>query len=195
MDDSVVCRNSRGQFSRKNQPTVVTSRQINVETVKIDHNYDGNAHICMADATGCPDCCPGIEKLQKSKKINTSASWSSGRRLVEFSVLMENLRCCQTCLLGPLLLSHQTVKGEMKCGLGGYLYVQCTACLELNRVAYGSTHKTTPNAKGMPSFSVNTKLGAGNSLSFLKKNVLCIINLLYSMSDLDTGMRNSISLV
>ncbi|CAC5404979.1 unnamed protein product [Mytilus coruscus] len=50
----------------------------------------------------------------------------------------------------------------MKCGLGGYVYVhvQCTSCQELNRIPYGFTHKENPSSKGMPSFSVNTKLGA-----------------------------------
>ena len=159
MADKSVCRNKRERFSRKSQPP---TNQNKTETVIIDHNYVGNAHICTAGATGCPICCPGIEKILHSKKINTTTSWSFGRRLVEWSVLMDNLKSCQKCLLGPLLLSHQTVKGEMKCGLGGFLFVQCSSCQDLNRVAYGSTHKTSPHCKGMPSFSVNTKLGAGN---------------------------------
>ncbi|CAG2231513.1 unnamed protein product [Mytilus edulis] len=64
--------------------------------------------------------------------------------------------------MGPLLLTDDFVKGEMKCGLSGYLYVQCSSCMELNRVPYCSQHRdpSKPKAKGMPSFSVNTKLGA-----------------------------------
>ncbi|XP_076107217.1 uncharacterized protein LOC143075618 isoform X2 [Mytilus galloprovincialis] len=156
MADSVVCRDKRGRFSKTLQET---SEPEVAENIEIDHNY-GVGHLCIAGATGCAVCCPGIDKLLGSTKINTSTSWHSGRRLVEWGTLLDHLKFCSRCYNGPLILSHETIKGEMKCGLGGYLYIQCTSCQELNRVPYGSTHKENPSSKGMPSFCVNTKLGA-----------------------------------
>ncbi|VDI16386.1 Hypothetical predicted protein [Mytilus galloprovincialis] len=153
---------------------------VNFENIEIDHNY-GVGHLCIAGATGCAVCCPGIDKLLGSTKINTSTSWHSGRRLVEWGTLLDHLKFCSRCYNGPLILSHETIKGEMKCGLGGYLYIQCTSCQELNRVPYGSTHKENPSSKGMPSFCVNTKLGAAmiDSLGGPQRvnNVLTTLNL------------------
>lgn len=49
----------------------------------------------------------------------------------------------------------------MKLGLGGYLYIQCNFCLALNRIPYGKTHRRNREEdKGMPSFCINTKVGA-----------------------------------
>ncbi|XP_062596795.1 uncharacterized protein LOC134258284 [Saccostrea cucullata] len=48
----------------------------------------------------------------------------------------------------------------MKVGLSGYLYVQCTYCGNVNRVPYGKKQKKVKGKRGMPSFCVNTKLGA-----------------------------------
>lgn len=154
-----VVRDKRGRFSKKSLPPEPVQRH---EYVEEEHNYVGGCHDCIEGSTGCSTWGPGLEKFFSSKKINTTSSWASGRRLIEWSVLLEGLRYCQFCMLGPLCLSMTTVKGEMKCGLGVFIYVQCTSCMQLNRVAYGSTHKT-PSSKGMPSFSVNTKLGAGKN--------------------------------
>lgn len=178
MADSVVCRDKRGRFSKTLQET---SEPAVAENIEIDHNY-GVGHLCIAGATGCAVCCPGIDKLLGSTKINTSTSWHSGRRLVEWGTLLDHLKFCSRCYNGPLILSHETIKGEMKCGLGGYLYIQCTSCQELNRVPYGSTHKENPSSKGMPSFCVNTKLGAGKkqfSMPFsiyLLLIIICILS-------------------
>lgn len=187
MADSVVCRDKRGRFSKTLQET---SEPAVAENIEIDHNY-GVGHLCIAGATGCAVCCPGIDKLLGSTKINTSTSWHSGRRLVEWGTLLDHLKFCSRCYNGPLILSHDTIKGEMKCGLGGYLYIQCTSCQELNRVPYGSTHKENPSSKGMPSFCVNTKLGAGKkrySMPFSKYLLLITICILSFMIHLTLYM-------
>lgn len=52
------------------------------------------------------------------------------------------------------------IKGEMKIGLGGYLFIQCSHCGSMKRVAYGSTyidHKRR-GQHGQRNFTVNTKL-------------------------------------
>lgn len=167
MADPVVSRDEKGRFCRKKKQTVEDKQQKPQEIIDIDHNYVGGGHECIENSTGCPICCPRIGQFIGSSKINTQSDWSSGRRVIEWQVLLENLHHCHFCSLGPLILSTDTVKGEMKCGLGGYIYVQCCSCLELNRVPYGSTHKETPNNRGMPSFSVNTKLGAGEGFFIL----------------------------
>lgn len=106
-------------------------------------------------------CCHGLNELNAARKISTNDLILKGRRIVEFSVLIEGLSNCAKCLSGPLYLSLQTVKAEMKVGLAGYLYVQCTYCGNVNRVPYGEKQKVTGQI-GMPSFCVNTKFGAGS---------------------------------
>ena len=86
--------------------------------------------------------------------------WKHGRRIIEFDAIVRGLKSCTKCRLGPLYLTERSIKGEMKLGLGGYIYVQCGNCLFLNRIAYGITHKLR-QSKGMPNFSVNTKIGTG----------------------------------
>lgn len=149
-------RNKKGRFL-KSKPTSVKGVD-RTESICVDHNYVGGAHFCTC-FDGCDVCCPGISTLLRAKKISTE-SWSFGRRVVELSVLVNGLASCIKCNLGPLLLTPTYIKGEMKVGLGGYLYIQCSNCTELNRVPYGSTHSNSSD-KGMPSFTVNTKLGTG----------------------------------
>lgn len=61
----------------------------------------------------------------------------------------------------------------MKLGLGGYLYIQCNFCLALNRIPYGKTHRTKREGdKGMPSFCINTKVGAGMLLYSLINRIV-----------------------
>lgn len=69
----------------------------------------------------------------------------------------------------------------MKVGLAGYLYVQCTYCGNVNRVPYGKKQKKVTGQRGMPSFCVNTKLGAAmiDSVGGPQRmnNVLATLNL------------------
>ena len=132
------------------------------ENIIIDHNYD-IGHVCEGEH-GCEVCCPGVARLAKSKKISIGG-WKTGRRVVELDVLVKGLGACEKCKLGPLYLSESTIKGEMKLGLGGYLYISCTNCSLINRVPYGKTHRSEGKGKrGMPSFCVNTKIGTGKFL-------------------------------
>ena len=117
-------------------------------------------HTCE-DEFWCDRCIPDISKLRNSLKIQL-AGWDDGRRVVETSVLVDELNSgCRRCGSGPLLLSRSTILGEKKLGLGGYFYILCRHCRNINRIKYGKTHKTSKNNRGMPSFCVNTKLGAG----------------------------------
>ncbi len=111
--------------------------------IVIDHNYCG--FLNNASNEGLP-----------IKKYN---SWREGRRIMELGVLLDNLRFCSNCDLGPVLLLPDTIVGEKQMGLGGYLYVQCQYCKHLNRAAYGKTHMVE-SGKGRTSFAVNSKLGA-----------------------------------
>lgn len=150
-------RNKLRQF--KSQPRIkagISEKASN--NVIEEHNYTSE-HMCLG-FNGCNVCCPGLNKLNAAKKISTNDSILKGRRIVEFSVLIEGLSNCVKCLCGPLYLSPQTVKAEMKVGLAGYLYVQCTYCGNVNRVPYGKKQKKVTGQRGMPSFCVNTKLGA-----------------------------------
>ncbi|VDI62818.1 Hypothetical predicted protein [Mytilus galloprovincialis] len=152
MADSIGCRDRRGRFRKQNTQIDVSSAFRFVENIEIEHNYECGNHVYDCGANGCEMCCPGIGKLVESRKVNTSRTWSSGRRLVIWAVLLDNLKFCKQCNMGPLPLTNDFVKGEMKCGLSKYLYVQCSSCMELNRVPYGSHHRdpSKPKAKGMP---------------------------------------------
>ena len=80
-----------------------------------------------------------------------------GRRIVDFSVLVEHLeRGCFMCHT-PLNLA-KCVK-ERQYGLASLLYIECTSCKELTIVPTGKRHNIGANGQGP--FDVNTKLGVG----------------------------------
>lgn len=140
-------RTRKGRFKKTRylpQPTVIE-----------EHNYV-KGHVCDS-VHGCEECCPGITKILTSKKISIDG-WKNGRRVIEFDALVSGLKSCSKCHFGPLFLTDRTIKGEMKLGLGGFIYVQCGNCLFINRIPYGTTHKMK-QSKGMPNFCINTKIG------------------------------------
>ena len=148
-------RTKKGVF--KKSPRLSSLPNVPDHDIATEHNYV-LGHTCDSEI-GCEQCCPGISKLINSKKINTD-SWKFGRRVIELDVLVRNLKSCHKCKMGPLYLTESSIKGEMKLGLGGYLYVQCSNCLFINRMEYGKTHKLQKK-RGMPNFCINTKLGTG----------------------------------
>lgn len=156
-------RNKPGQF--KSQPRIKAGESEKASNNVInEHNYTA-AHICLA-FNGCNVCWLALNKLDAARKIRTNDSTLKGWRIVEFSVLIEENWA--KCLCVPLYLSPQIVKGEMKVGLAGYLYVQCTFCGNVNKVPYREKQKKMTGQRGMYSFCVNTKLGAGSDCySFL----------------------------
>lgn len=101
--------------------------------------------------------------------------WKVGRRVIEFDCPLSGLKFCQSCLLGPVPLTYDSMVRELKKRLW-YLYVMCsnTDYWYINKVAYG---KTSIIRKGdMPSFSVNTKLGTGKSFTFIVHRVYSVLN-------------------
>ena len=145
-------RNKRGQFSKLKRANKRPNRNILTE-----HNY----------VVGKPSKdIPGIpaEISNISKFFNNS--WREGRRVIELGVLLDNLKTCQECGLGPVPLTVYNVLGEQKKGLSGFLYVRCqnVDCEYVNRVAYAKTHRN--KRRGMPCFAANTKLGT-SMLTFM----------------------------
>lgn len=108
-------------------------------------------------------------EMDTESQCKGSETWKIGRRIVEWGVLLENLRCCKKCGLGPVPLTYDSVKGELQKALGGYLYVECSFhdCRHINIAAYGKTHRDPTKKKGMPSFVVNTKLGTSKSYIYV----------------------------
>ncbi|XP_062576614.1 uncharacterized protein LOC134238504 isoform X3 [Saccostrea cucullata] len=145
MAASMLKRNKKGRFKKSPKTNVL-----------VDHNYVFG-HICEGET--CETCFPGMKSLVNSKKFS-SDGWRNGRRVIEWNTVVDALENCCHCKCGPLYLTKRNIKGEMKLGLGGYLYIQCTFCLKLNRIPYGKTHKDEGQGKGMPSFCINTKVGA-----------------------------------
>lgn len=147
----MINRDQNGRFKK-----IVHPRRTNKQpSVVEDHNYVG-AHLCNGQ-----DC-----ECQPKLPSNVSRTgWKTGRRIVEFDVLLSALKSCKFCGLGPVPLTHSNIVGELQRGLGGYLYVKCVNidCEEINIVPYGKTHRQ-PQSKGIPSFVVNTKLGTGKYL-------------------------------
>ena len=151
-------RDTRGRYTsnkkKRGRPPLKKSDGDFVQDTIIDHKYT-IGHIHEDNQDSCDVCCPGFSSLSSSTKIKTQ-DWQAGRRIVEWASLLNGLQSCIHCRLGPLLFTLQHVKGEMKMGLGGYLYIQCSHCGSLNRVAYGSTY-LDHNRRGQRNFAVNTK--------------------------------------
>lgn len=141
-------RDSKGRFSSKNKPR----KQRKIASLK-EHSYSTVANNRSSQTVTS-------DSLAKNNNL-----WKEGRKLIELDVLLENLRFCQKCFLGPVPLTIYSIKGELPKGLGGYFYVQCGNhdCGYINTVAYGKTYREpgTENRQGMGSFAVNTKLGIG----------------------------------
>lgn len=129
-------RNKLGQF--KSQPRIQARDSEKANNNVIEEHKFTSAHMCLG-FNGCNVCCPGLNNLDAARKISTNNLILKG--IVEFSVLIEGLSNCAKCLCGPLYISLQTVKAEMKVGLAGYLYVQCTYCGIVNRVPYGKNRR------------------------------------------------------
>lgn len=149
------------------------TRYLPQPTVIEEHNYV-KGHVCDS-VHGCEECCPGITKILTSKKISIDG-WKNGRRVIEFDALVSGLKSCSKCHFGPLFLTDRTIKGEMKLGLAGFIYVQCGNCLFINRIPYGTTHKMK-QSKGMPNFCINTKIGTGKCSVFHLFLLILNINL------------------
>ncbi|WAR09110.1 hypothetical protein MAR_019068, partial [Mya arenaria] len=116
-----------------------------------DHNYT-NTFNC--DAGDClKSQCNADSPIDLPQNVDRSG-WRIRRRIVEFGFLLEQLQYCCECRL-----AFDNVVGELKKGLGGYLYVRCQNhdCLAINRDPYGKTHRL--KKRGMPCFAANTKLG------------------------------------
>ena len=147
-------RDQRGRFHKSS----VKRLKPKDSRLVIDHNYS-NTSLCNGQAECASVNCDNFHvKLPAGVKQN---GWREGRRLIELGVLLDNLKYCSSCKLGPVPLTSHNVVGELQKGLCGYLYVVCqnADCQFVNRVAYGKTHRQ--RNKGMPCFNVNTKLGTG----------------------------------
>lgn len=82
-----------------------TQRKKMDRRVIVDHNYV-IGHMCSNSN------CEERLKLPDNSSRNT---WKVGRRVIEFDCLLSRLKFCQSCLLGPVPLTYDSV--------GGYLYV------------------------------------------------------------------------
>ena len=151
-------RDDRGRFSKSyKQP-----KRSKKSNLSLDHNYSLGQTVCDIG-----------NNLRTDKHFNEK--WKEGRRCVEFGVLLENLRFCKACGLGPVALSVNSIVGERKKGLSGYLFVRCenVYCEFVNCVPYGKTHHV--KKRGMPCFAANTKLGTGKQ-ELYSKNVFVYFN-------------------
>lgn len=105
--------------------------------LEIDHNYCGVSNTCNG-----ADCsnqnCTSYFHLELPKSVSKT-SWRDGRRIVGFGFLLDNLQNCTECRLGPVPLTRDSVVGELRKGLGGFLYVRCQNidCGKVNRAPYG----------------------------------------------------------
>lgn len=125
------------------------------------HDYTYNRKYCDGLDSSSSKCDPLSDELPV---ICDSDGWRRGHWIIELGVLLDSLKFCKQCKLGPLPLTSYSLVDELKRGLGGYLYVRCMSmdCGSINRVSYGKTHRL--KKKGMPCFVTNTKLDTGKSL-------------------------------
>ncbi|KAL4222716.1 hypothetical protein ACF0H5_018757 [Mactra antiquata] len=108
-------RNKRSRFSKR--------RYVGSDKVILVHNYASGK---MIDESQHPE----------------DGEWRIGRIVMELGVLLDALRFCEECGLGPVPLTVYSVVNELKRGLSGYLYVKCSyeECGHVNKVPYGKTH-------------------------------------------------------
>ncbi|KAL4236486.1 hypothetical protein ACF0H5_004872 [Mactra antiquata] len=160
-------RDRRGRFATTSKRTSHKECKPDYQ-VDQDHNYVVNEFV----------------EVCSSGKERDRCGWKVGRRVVEFSVLVEGLKFCKMCRLGPIPLCEDSVVGELKKGLGGYLYVKCLNCdcNHVNCVPYGTLVQGAKERFTKPSsFAVNTKLGTAmiDSLGGPQKvnNMLAALNI------------------
>lgn len=125
-------RDEHGRFSGKAR----SKASRGIRRVLLDHNYE-SGHTCYTDP--CKDSnCPLFNNVRLGKYAERD-SWREGRRIVEFGVLLSNLQNRISCKLGPIPLTYLNIVGELRKGLGGYLYVKClnAECGHMNLVPYG----------------------------------------------------------
>lgn len=99
------------QKGRFTQPP--TQRKKMDRRVIVDHHY-AIGHMCSDSINE--------ERLKLPDNAGRN-SWKVGRRVIEYDCLFSGLKFCQSCLLGPVPITYDSVVGELKEGLGGYLYV------------------------------------------------------------------------
>ncbi|XP_011859083.1 PREDICTED: uncharacterized protein LOC105556597 [Vollenhovia emeryi] len=113
-------------------------------------------------------------KLESEEKDKSpQPSYMEGRRIVEFSVLAEQLWCV-SC---KEVLSLQYIEEEMHRGLGSILLVRCHKCLLMNSVATGKQHNW--GRRRLSRFDVNAKavigmLHGGLGHTHLNKLLSCL---------------------
>ncbi|XP_062598373.1 uncharacterized protein LOC134259786 [Saccostrea cucullata] len=145
----MALRDKKGRFlGVKKKKTNTSPSRRKKTTYEGDHDY----------LSGLSDhCCPPQINIDLGNNVDR-IGWREGRRIVEFDVLLSSLKTCKFCKLGPVPLIIYNIVGELKKGLGGYLYVKCMnpECEQINCAPYGKTHRQ--KKKGMPCFVANTKL-------------------------------------
>lgn len=132
-----------------------------IRRVFLEHNYE-SGHTCHSDPCQDPNC-PLFNNVRLGKYAERE-SWREGRRIVEFGVILNNsLKSCLSCKLGPIPLTYLNIVGELRQGLGGYLYVKCLNAEygHVNLVPYAKTHIIKSEKPEMPCFAIDTKLGTG----------------------------------
>ncbi|XP_060553342.1 uncharacterized protein LOC132714462 isoform X2 [Ruditapes philippinarum] len=150
----MAARDKRGRYSK-----TILGRKTSVDGnyFEIDHNYTDTLTMCNGQECNRPYCESDIHiDLPNNVKRD---GWRVGMRVLDLGFLLDNLKCCSVCRLGPVPLTNRSVVGELRKGLGGFLYVKCQNidCGEVNRVPYCKTHRV--KKRGMPCFTANTNLG------------------------------------
>lgn len=144
-------RGEHGRFSAKAHSKA--SRRI--RRVLLIHNYE-SGHTFHSDPCQNPNC-PLFNNVRLGKYAERE-SLREGRRIVEFGVLLNSLKNCKSCKLGPKPLAYLNIVRELRKGLGGFLYVKClnAECGHVNLVPYGKTHIMKSKKPGMPCVVINT---------------------------------------
>lgn len=96
-----------------------------------------------------------IREEQREENKSFQSSYLDGRRIVEFSILAEQLWCvsCKEAL------SLKYIEREIRKGLGSILLIKCHKCLLVNTVATGKQHSW--GSRRLSRFDVNTKAVIG----------------------------------
>ena len=116
----MASRDKQGRFfsAIKKKKTVMKNRQ-----TQIDHTY-GYVGKYFCDGANCKKDCNTVQHADIPKTASRD-SWKQERMIIELDVLLEGLRLCVQCKLGPIPLTLFNIVSELRKGIRGYFYVRC----------------------------------------------------------------------
>ncbi|XP_062575241.1 uncharacterized protein LOC134237162 [Saccostrea cucullata] len=148
-------RNRKGRFKKASATTTK-----NVSTCTDENN--NNPEFSDVNNEDPP------EQTEENDEIDETFNVFDGRRVVEFSVLVDHLQ--RGCYLCHTSLDLVDCEKERRYGLASLLYVRCRICDEVTIIPTGKRHNIGQNGQGP--FDINTKLAVALTYAGIGESVV-----------------------